>query len=126
MPFSASSPSLVLILVFCHPECDKIKGLAPASFPSPQPMYFVAMPTVYFETFGCQMNVSDSEMIASELGKFGYSAAQNPASADLLIVNTCSVREKAEQRAIARLNEFAGLKKKAKRKVALWVVGCMA
>jgi len=79
----------------------------------------------FIETYGCQMNKYDSELVANLLEQMGYQAAQTPAEADILLVNTCSVREHAETRALGRLtalNEF-----KLKRPgVVLGVLGCMA
>ena len=83
------------------------------------------MPSVYFQTFGCQMNVADSDALLSALAKRGYSPATTVDQADLVVVNTCSVREHAEARARARLAEIAAIK--AKRPgTRLWVIGCMA
>ena len=84
------------------------------------------MPSVYFKTFGCQMNVADSDMLAHALATRGYYKAETAASADLVVVNTCSVRERAEIRAKARIAQYARHKKKNKRDQQLWVVGCMA
>lgn len=81
------------------------------------------MPQVFFQTFGCQMNVADSHEIGSLLAARGFLTTEDPACADLLIINTCSVREHAEQRAKARIAEFCALKKKG---AELWVIGCMA
>ncbi len=77
----------------------------------------------YFETFGCQMNVADSDMLAQQLTGRGYVRAEKVRQADLIIVNTCSVRERAESRAKARLEEYGNIKKAHQR---LWVIGCMA
>ncbi len=84
------------------------------------------MPSVYFKTFGCQMNVADSDMLAHALAMRGYYRAETAASADLVVVNTCSVREHAETRAKACIAQYARHKKKNKRNQQLWVVGCMA
>jgi tRNA-2-methylthio-N6-dimethylallyladenosine synthase len=83
------------------------------------------MPSVYFQTFGCQMNVADSDALMAALAAAGYSPAQAPDEADLIVVNTCSVREHAEVRARARIAEFAALRK-CRAGGRLWVVGCMA
>src|SRR5439155_6757194 len=63
------------------------------------------MPRVYIETYGCQMNVSDSELILGVLRRDGYVAAAEPAEADVVLVNTCAVRDHAEQKVISRLGE---------------------
>jgi len=81
------------------------------------------MPRVYIETYGCQMNVSDSELIAGVLGRAGYAQTPDPASADVLLVNTCAVRDHAEQRVLGRLGE---LKRYKRADTLLGVVGCMA
>lgn len=81
------------------------------------------MSTVYIETFGCQMNVADSNMLADLLIERGYTPAREAESADLIIVNTCSVRERAENRAKVLLSQYADIKKPFQQ---LWVVGCMA
>jgi tRNA-2-methylthio-N6-dimethylallyladenosine synthase len=78
---------------------------------------------VYFQTFGCQMNVADSNELGSKLFIRGYHPTEDPTLADLIVVNTCSVREHAEQRARVRIGEYARLKKSGAR---LWVIGCMA
>jgi tRNA-2-methylthio-N6-dimethylallyladenosine synthase len=77
----------------------------------------------YMKTFGCQMNVSDSEMLATLLVERGFDETENERDADLIIVNTCSVREKAEVKAERKILEFAKTKQKH---ALLWVVGCMA
>ena len=81
------------------------------------------MPYVYFQTFGCQMNVADSNELSDRLQARGYLPAEDPTFADLVVVNTCSVREHAEKRARVRIGEYARLKKKGAQ---LWVIGCMA
>lgn len=76
-------------------------------------------------TFGCQMNVYDSEVLKGILSKNGYSITDRPEEAELIIVNTCSVREHAEVRAIGRLNELSRYKLE-NPDVKLAVIGCMA
>ncbi len=71
------------------------------------------------------MNVADSELLASALASRGYEKSEKSGDADLVIVNTCSVREHAEARALAHIAQFAAHKRKRKRQ-ALWVMGCMA
>ncbi|MCJ7498153.1 MAG: tRNA (N6-isopentenyl adenosine(37)-C2)-methylthiotransferase MiaB [candidate division Zixibacteria bacterium] len=80
---------------------------------------------VFLKTFGCQMNVYDSEVLKGILSKNGYSITDRPEEAELLIVNTCSVREHAEVRAIGRLNELSRYKLE-NPEVKLAVIGCMA
>src|SRR3989442_6771126 len=81
------------------------------------------MPRIYIETYGCQMNVSDSELMLGVLGRDGYVRTDDPALADVLLVNTCAVRDQAEQKVLSRLGE---LKLYKRRDNVLGVVGCMA
>ena len=67
---------------------------------------------LYINTIGCQMNVYDSEQIAKGLKVLGYKLTPLPEKADLIIVNTCTIREKAEQKAFSFLGRMAGLKRK--------------
>jgi tRNA-2-methylthio-N6-dimethylallyladenosine synthase len=80
---------------------------------------------VYIETYGCQMNVADSELVMSILNKEGYALSDEMEHADLLLINTCSIRENAEQRVRGRLGEFRRVKQKNKQ-VIIGVIGCMA
>ncbi len=79
----------------------------------------------YIESYGCQMNFSDSEIVASILYDEGYGATRNYEEADLILLNTCSIREKAEQTVRKRLSEFKKLKKQ-KPATLVGVLGCMA
>ena len=81
------------------------------------------MPSVYVETYGCQMNVSDSELILGKLVAVGYDVLAGPEGADVILVNTCAIRENAEQRVIGRLGE---LRRFMTRDSVLGVTGCMA
>ena len=65
------------------------------------------MRTVYIETYGCQMNVADTEMITGSLLARGYGRVESPEGADVILVNTCAIRENAETRVFARLRELA-------------------
>ncbi|MFL5573428.1 MAG: tRNA (N6-isopentenyl adenosine(37)-C2)-methylthiotransferase MiaB [Gemmatimonadaceae bacterium] len=80
-------------------------------------------PTVYIETYGCQMNVSDTELMLGKLAESGYESVQQPEGADVILINTCAIREHAEQRVIGRLGE---MKSRMKRDAVLGVTGCMA
>lgn len=82
-----------------------------------------SMPSVFFQTFGCQMNVADSNELCDRLLARGFQPIEDPSFADLIVVNTCSVREHAEQRARVRIGEYVRLKKEGAQ---LWVIGCMA
>jgi tRNA-2-methylthio-N6-dimethylallyladenosine synthase len=79
----------------------------------------------FIETFGCQMNELDSEKIAGDFRHKGMEAAANPAQADVIILNTCSIREKAVQKVYARLGEIKH-RKKDRKDLVVGVVGCMA
>ncbi|HET9013620.1 MAG TPA: tRNA (N6-isopentenyl adenosine(37)-C2)-methylthiotransferase MiaB [Gemmatimonadaceae bacterium] len=80
-------------------------------------------PTVYVETYGCQMNVSDSELMLGKLASAGYAPVDRPDGADVILVNTCAIRDHAEQRVIGRLGE---LKRHMKPDTVMGVTGCMA
>lgn len=81
---------------------------------------------LFIETYGCQMNVADSEVVASIMEMDGYQLTDNDKDADAIFVNTCSIREQAEQRVINRLDYFNALKKKKKGELIVGVLGCMA
>lgn len=72
--------------------------------------------TVFIETYGCQMNTSDSEIVQSIMEKAGFSRASEIDEADVILVNTCAIREKAEQKIWDRLDYFKSLKRKQKNK----------
>ena len=80
---------------------------------------------VAIESYGCAMNFSDSEIVASILAQEGYDTTQNLHEADLILINTCSIRDKAEQTVRKRLAEFNAIKKKNKS-LKVGVLGCMA
>jgi tRNA-2-methylthio-N6-dimethylallyladenosine synthase len=80
-------------------------------------------PTVYIETYGCQMNVSDTELMLGKLTECGYESIDQPDGADVILINTCAIREHAEQRVIGRIGE---MKSRMKRDAVLGVTGCMA
>jgi tRNA-2-methylthio-N6-dimethylallyladenosine synthase len=80
---------------------------------------------VFIETYGCQMNVADSEVVASILGMDGFEITEVLAEADLVLMNTCSIRDNAEQKVLSRLQYFQSLKKKGKKPI-VGVLGCMA
>jgi tRNA-2-methylthio-N6-dimethylallyladenosine synthase len=83
------------------------------------------MPSLYFETFGCQMNEADSRYVAGRALAAGYSIAQEAAGASVVVLNTCTVRDNAEQRAYGRMQHFRALKN-ADPGVKLVVMGCLA
>src|SRR5207237_5187498 len=87
------------------------------------PMLQSPRPTVYIETYGCQMNVSDTELMLGKLTASGYESVEQPEGADVILINTCAIRDHAEQRVIGRLGE---MKSRMKRDAVLGVTGCMA
>ncbi|HEU0032732.1 MAG TPA: tRNA (N6-isopentenyl adenosine(37)-C2)-methylthiotransferase MiaB [Kofleriaceae bacterium] len=101
-------------------------GRRTASAPAPvRPAPAPGAPRVYVETYGCQMNVADSDLIGSVLAEAGYTTSSRAEDADVIVVNTCAIREKAEDRVIARATELGALKRKRPGTV-LAIVGCMA
>jgi tRNA-2-methylthio-N6-dimethylallyladenosine synthase len=83
------------------------------------------MMRVFLETYGCQMNVADSELMAGVLTRAGLTLVERPEDADAVLVNTCAIRERAEQRVLGRLGDFARLK--ARRPgLIVGLTGCMA
>ncbi|WP_337864604.1 tRNA (N6-isopentenyl adenosine(37)-C2)-methylthiotransferase MiaB [Ignavibacterium sp.] len=81
--------------------------------------------SVYIETYGCQMNFADTEIVLGVLKKQGYTVVQNPEDADIILLNTCSIRDNAEQRIYGRLGNLKNLKTK-KPELVLGILGCMA
>ena len=79
---------------------------------------------LYIETYGCQMNVADSEVVASVMKTAGYEVESDLEKADAVFINTCSIRDNAEQKIDSRLTYFQTLKKK--RKLIVGILGCMA
>jgi len=85
----------------------------------------VISPKLYIETYGCQMNIADSEVVVSVLQDKGYSVTEDINNADIILINTCSIRENAEQRVWGRLDVFKQIKKKNPA-VKVGIIGCMA
>lgn len=83
-------------------------------------------PKIYIETYGCQMNVNDSEVVLALLQEQGYSLTEDINAADIILVNTCSIRDNAEQRVRGRLDLFSQLKEKHTKHIVVGVIGCMA
>src|SRR5512135_217453 len=82
-------------------------------------------PRVYLETYGCQMNVADSQTVSAVLRRAGYAAAARPDDADVILLNTCAIRENAEEKVLRRLGDLAHFKRR-RPEVKLGVLGCMA
>ena len=83
------------------------------------------MKKLYIETYGCQMNVADTEVVFSILGKEGYARTEEMAEADVILANTCSVRDNAEQRIWGRIEQF-NFQRKTRPGVVVGILGCMA
>jgi tRNA-2-methylthio-N6-dimethylallyladenosine synthase len=83
------------------------------------------MKKLYIETYGCQMNVNDTEVVFSILAKHGYARTENIAEADVIMANTCSIRDNAEQRIWGRIDYFNTFRK-AKPRLVVGILGCMA
>ena len=88
-------------------------------------LYAMKESKYYIETFGCQMNVADSEVVAAIMNMAGYSLCETAGEAEVIMLNTCSVRENAERHVIGRLQNFLALKRK-NRNLAIGIIGCMA
>src|SRR5665213_2156838 len=84
------------------------------------------MPSVYIKTYGCQMNERDSEAVAAQLVAKGYSLAKSETNADVVLLNTCSVRDLAEQKAINKMRNIVGTARSEKREQIVGFMGCMA
>ncbi len=90
-----------------------------------KPITDPSRPKVYIETYGCQMNVNDSEVILSILQDAGYALTETIDDADVILANTCSIRDNAEQRIWGRIDQFK-LQKRKRKNVVIGIVGCMA
>jgi len=103
-------------------EIDESKQGDPLSIPTSEKL----IKKMYIESYGCQMNFSDSEIVASILQKEGFSTTQDITKADIVFVNTCSIREKAEQTVRKRLEFYNSIKRDKNPKMLVGVLGCMA
>ena len=81
---------------------------------------------IYIETYGCQMNVADTEVVAAIMDTAGYSVTTTIDNADAVLLNTCSIRDNAEQKILSRLEFLASLRRKKHGKLIIGVIGCMA
>src|SRR5882757_8094732 len=84
------------------------------------------MPSVFIKTYGCQMNERDSEAVAAQLVAKGYTMARGEAEADVILLNTCSVRDYAEQKALGKMENLAAEVRRYRPNVVLGFMGCMA
>ena len=84
------------------------------------------MKKLLIETYGCQMNVADSEVVASVMGMAGYEVTESQDEADAVFLNTCSVRDNAEQKILSRLDYYHSLQRKTGHRIIVGVLGCMA
>jgi tRNA-2-methylthio-N6-dimethylallyladenosine synthase len=82
-------------------------------------------PRVYLETYGCQMNIADSQLVNAVLRRAGYASTERPDDADVILLNTCAIREHAEERVLGRLSDLARLKSR-RPELKLGLLGCMA
>jgi tRNA-2-methylthio-N6-dimethylallyladenosine synthase len=81
---------------------------------------------LFIETYGCQMNVADSEVVASVMKLAGYGVTENIDECDAILINTCSIRDNAEQKILSRLQQLAALRKKKGGRMIVGIIGCMA
>ncbi len=81
---------------------------------------------VYIETYGCQMNVADSEIVASIMSSAGFFMTENIDESNVILLNTCSVRDNAEKKIFNRLKQLRGLKRRKNKKLVVGILGCMA
>src|ERR1035438_2415642 len=84
------------------------------------------MPSVYIKTYGCQMNERDSEAVAAQLVAKGYTLAPAESSADVILLNTCSVRDMAEQKALRKMENIVAETRRRRPNVVLGFMGCVA
>ncbi|NBC85568.1 MAG: tRNA (N6-isopentenyl adenosine(37)-C2)-methylthiotransferase MiaB [Bacteroidetes bacterium] len=109
-------------------ERAKEKGIDPDELDRPKSGYqeIDGARSVFIETYGCQMNVSDSEIVASVLRESGYGLTTEESEADVVLINTCAIRENAEQKVRKRLSMLRADKRDRGRDLTLGVLGCMA
>ena len=136
-PWRASNPLKAVIMYDVNPTLDNLnQPLRPGNEPLAEGRQGEALHAdtpapghngrqAYIESYGCQMNFSDSEIVASVLNKAGYGITRNAEEADLILLNTCSIRDKAEQRIRSRLKDLKGYKR-ARPELQVGILGCMA
>jgi tRNA-N(6)-(isopentenyl)adenosine-37 thiotransferase enzyme MiaB len=100
-------------------------NMTDTSSTSIKPVTDASRPQLFIETYGCQMNVNDSEVVLSIMQDAGYALCDSMEKADLILINTCSIRDNAEQRVLGRLDVFR-LEKKKRSGVIVGILGCMA
>ena len=100
-------------------------GPGRARKPGPGPIPAGEGRSVYIETYGCQMNVADTELVSSILGESGYRLTDDPGRADIVLINTCAVREHAEERVLGRAAQLSALRDR-NPSLILGILGCMA
>tara|TARA_B100000809_G_scaffold50616_1_gene45706 strand:- start:3522 stop:4928 length:1407 start_codon:yes stop_codon:yes gene_type:complete len=106
-------------------ELPLVDGIEPAPHTTSARKTATPARSVYVETYGCQMNVADSETVTSILGNAGFHLVGTPEEADIILINTCAVRENAEERVIGRASQLNGLRR-ARPDLTLGILGCMA
>jgi len=124
-PYPDDSQSLIIGLGRHSFICRTTSPIIPPPMPQPAGQPENRRRTVYLETFGCQMNVLDSQLVRGSLQSLGYQFTDDWKQADVVLYNTCSVREQAENKAYSRLGLVA-IRKKTHPDIVLGVIGCMA
>lgn len=115
-------------MVILH-KINNLKVITPMSDPSFFMKYdknCTAQKKVRIETYGCQMNVADSEVVAALLETAGYNTTETDSDADAVVINTCSIRDNAEQKIYGRISYWKVLGRRRGRKVIIGIIGCMA
>ena len=84
------------------------------------------MKKLYVETYGCQMNVADTEVVFAIMNMAGYAITESVEDADAVLLNTCSIRDNAEQKILGRLQALTALRRKRRGGLIIGVIGCMA
>ena len=115
-------------MVILH-KINNLKVITPMSDPSFFMKYdknCTAQKKVRIETYGCQMNVADSEVVAALLETAGYDTTETDSDADAVVINTCSIRDNAEQKIYGRISYWKALGRRRGRKVIIGIIGCMA
>ncbi len=110
----------------CCKDSNKTSNERKNNMKSEDITYHTKEKKLFIETYGCQMNVADTEVVASIMEMDGYSIVSSEEEADAIFVNTCVIRESAEQRVIQRLEYFNSVKRKRDGKLIIGVLGCMA
>src|SRR5260221_11814301 len=106
-----------------HPD---FPAFHPFTIPLGLKTAYFQMPSVYIKTYGCQMNERDSEAVAAQLVARGYTLAPGEATADVILLNTCSVRDLAEQKALRKMENVIAETRRSRPDAVFGFMGCMA